>query len=98
MLLRLCHERIDGVLERREPHPVVDELGPARFEAGLLMVEVTLKAQVLKIRVGSDDGQRSGALIDLATLDADPAVLDHVNATKACSPRPSANLIDQIRW
>ena len=36
--LGLGDERVEGLLERREPHPVVDELGPARLQTPLLVV------------------------------------------------------------
>ena len=69
---------------RGENHePVVDELGPARLEAGLLVVHVALQREVLEIGVGQDQGQRGRALVDLPALDAHPAVLHHVEPSEA---------------
>ena len=36
--LGLVDEGVEGLLEGREPHPVVDQLGPPRLQAGLLVV------------------------------------------------------------
>ena len=80
--LGLGHEGVEGRLERREPQAVVDQLGPARLEPGLLVVEVTLEGQVLEVGVGGQEGQRAGALVDLPALDPHPAVLDHVEAAE----------------
>ena len=42
--LGLLDERVERALERREPHAVVDELGPPRLEPRLLVVDVALQA------------------------------------------------------
>ena len=47
------------------------------------MVQVALEGQVLEVRVRRDERQRGRALVDLAALDADTAVLDHVEPSEA---------------
>ena len=79
-LLARVDERVEGLLQRREPEAVVDELRVARLDPGLLPVEVALEADRLEILVGEDQRQARRALVGLPALDADPAVLDHVDA------------------
>ena len=93
--LRLGDERIEGGLERREPQAVVDQLGPARLEARLLVVQVALERQVLQVGVGDDQRQRGRALVDLPALDPDPAVLDHVEPAEAAAAGDAAQLGDE---
>ena len=83
--LGLGDERIERGLERREPEAVVDELGPTWLEARLLVVQVPLQRQVLKVGVGDDQRQRGRAFVDLPALDPDPAVLDHVESSEAAA-------------
>jgi hypothetical protein len=47
------------------------------------VAQVALEHHVLKFEVGRDQCERRRALVDLAALDADPAVLDHIDAAKA---------------
>ena len=81
--LALVDEGVERLLQGREPQPVVDQLGVAGLEPGLLVGQVALEGQILEVGVGHDQRQGAGALVDLAALDADPAVLDHVDAAPA---------------
>ncbi len=45
-------EGVERLLERREPQPVVDELGPARLEPRLLVGHVALEGEVLEVGCG----------------------------------------------
>ena len=81
--LALGDERVEGLLERAEPQAVVDELGVAGLEPGLLPLHVALEADPLEVAVGQDQGQAGRALVGLPALDADPPVLDHVDAAPA---------------
>ena len=89
-------EGVEGLLERREPEAVVDELGPAGLEAGLLVGDVALEGDVLEIGVGQDQRQRRRALVDLAALDADAAVLDHVEPAPAVAADDGGQLGDEV--
>ncbi len=46
--------------------------------------------------MGEDQGERRGALVDLAALDADPPVLDHVDAAPAVVADRAAEALDQL--
>ena len=60
------------------------------------MVDVPLQRQVLEIGVGLNQRQRGRALVDLAALDADPAVLDHVETAEAAAAGHLAQPGDQV--
>ena len=95
--LGLGDEGVERLLQRREPQAVVDELGPARLEARLLVRDVALEGEALEVRVREDQRQRRRALVDLAALDPDPAVLDHVDAARSRSePAIGADLGDEL--
>ena len=47
------------------------------------MVHVALEGQVLEIRCAAMSASAAGALVGLPALDADPTVLDHVEAAEA---------------
>ena len=81
--LALRDEGLECRAQRRIPQPVVDQLGPARLEAGLLVLQVALEGQVLEVCVRRDERQRGRALVDLAALDPHTAVLDHVESSEA---------------
>ena len=59
-LLALVDEGVEGLLERREPEAVVDQLGVAGLEPGLLVGQVALEGQVLEVAVGHDERQAPG--------------------------------------
>ena len=82
-------------LQRAEPQAVVDELGVADLEALLLAGEVALEADRLEVLVGQDEGQARRALVGLPALDADPAVLDHVEAAPAVGADDGADPLDE---
>ena len=44
--LGLLDEGVQGLFQRREPHAVIDELGPARLQASLLVAHVALEHHV----------------------------------------------------
>ena len=77
--LGLVDEGVERLLERAEPEAVVDELGVAGLEAGLLPLHVALEADPLEVAVGQDQREAGRALVGLPALDADPTVLDHVD-------------------
>ena len=81
--LGLADEGVEGLLQRREPQAVVDQLGPAGLQPELLVVEVALQGQVLQVGVGQQQGQGTRTLVGLAALDAHPAVLHHVEPAEA---------------
>src|SRR5215208_971511 len=88
--LGLVEERVQGRLEGREPEAVVDQLGVADVEAGLLVEHVAVQGQVLQVAVGGDPRQGPWDLVDLAALDAHPAVLHHVDPPE---PHPASGLV-----
>ncbi len=47
--------------------------------------------------MGGDQGDRAGGLVDLAGLDADEAVLDHVEAAHALGAGPLVELLDGLQ-
>src|SRR5712692_1450375 len=81
--LGIGHERVERLLQRREPQPVVHQLRITGLEAGLLAHEVTLERDRLEVGMGEDHRQRARTLVRFATLDADPPVLHHVDAAPA---------------
>ena len=92
----LVEERVERPLQRREPQAVVDELGPALLDAVLEPCEVTFDGDVLELLVRSDQGDRAGALVDLAALDADEAVLHHVEPADAVGACATVELLDHL--
>ena len=82
--------------ERRVPHAVVDQLRDADLDALLLARDVALERDAFEVLVREDQRERRRALVDLAALDADAPVLDHVDpapavgADRACRARRSA--------
>ena len=78
-LLRLVDERVDRLARGAEPEALVDELRPALLEAALDPRLVLRQHDVLERRVRLDEHDRRRRLVDLAALDADGAVLDHVD-------------------
>ena len=61
------------------------------------MVDVALEHQVLQVRVRRDERERRRALVDLAALDADSTVLDHVEAAEAGRSRARVERRDEVR-
>ena len=96
VLLALVDEGVDGLLEGREPHAVVDQLGPAGLEAELLVGQVALQGESLQVLVGLDEGEGAGGLVALPALDADPPVLDHVDPAPPVRPDHGADGRDQL--
>src|SRR5437667_207155 len=61
--LALVDERVERLLQRREPETVVHEVGVARLEARLLVGQVTFEGDVLEIGVRHQERERTGALV-----------------------------------
>ena len=53
-------------LERREPHAVVDQLGPALLDVALEPRLLALDRDVLELLVRGDERHRARRLVDLA--------------------------------
>ena len=94
--LALVDEGVDGLLEGRVPHAVVDQLGPPGLQAGLLVGHVALEGEALQVGVGQEQGQGAGSLVDLAALDAHPAALDHVDPAEPVRAGQAADGRDQL--
>ena len=95
-LLGVAHERVERLLERREPEAVVHELGVAGLEPRLLAHEVALERDRLEVGVREQHRERARALVGLAALDADPAVLDHVEPAPAVGAHRRAELDHEL--
>ena len=78
------------------PQAVVDELGGADLEPLLLARDVALERDALEVAVRGDERQRRRALVDLAALDADPPVLDHVDAAEPVRADDRAEPVDEL--
>ena len=81
--LRFDEERIECLLERREPEPVVDQLGPTGLQAGLLVVQVTFQREVLEVAMGQQQCQCARTFVGLPALDAHTTVLHHVQTAES---------------
>ena len=81
-------EGVQRVLQRREPQAVVDQLAPALLDGALEAGQVALDGDVLQLLVRGDQRDRAGRLVDLAALDADQPVLDHVQPPDALRAGP----------
>src|SRR5450830_446380 len=89
-------EDVKGLLQRREPLAVVDQLGPALAHGPLEPRLLTLDRDVLELLVCGDESHGAGRLVDLARLDADEAVLDHVDPPDALRARAAVHLLDGL--
>src|SRR5919202_2993933 len=76
--LGLADERVQRLLQRREPEPVVDQFAPALLDTALEPAELALDGDGLELLMGCDQRDRTGSLVHLTALDADEPVLDHV--------------------
>src|SRR6185503_19536560 len=76
--LRLVDERVERLAQRRVPQAVVDEFGVPDLEPLLLAGEVALVGDRFEIGVRLDERETGRTLVRLAALDADAAILDHV--------------------
>ena len=93
--LGLVDEGVEGVLQRGEPQAVVDQLAPALLDAALEPREVALDGDVLQLLVRGDQRDRARRLVDLAALDADEPVLDHVEPADALGAGAAVELLDR---
>ena len=84
-------------LERGEPEAVVDQLGPALADGPLEAGQVALDGDVLELLVRGDQRDRAGGLVDLAALDADQPVLDHVQPADALGAGAGVELLDGLQ-
>src|SRR5690606_5456275 len=92
----LVDEAVQGALERGEPLAVVDQFAPALLDLPLVAGQFALDGDVLQLLVGGDQGDGAGRLVHLAGLDADEAVLDHVDPADALGARPLVELLDRL--
>ena len=90
-------ERVQGALERREPLAVVDQLGPALLDGPLEPGLLALDGDVLQLLVRGDQRDRARGLVDLAGLDADEPVLDHVDPADALGAGAPVELLDRLQ-
>ena len=81
--LHRAHERIDGLARLREPEAVVDEVGVGAGQLVLDALEIAGHDQLLELAVRGVQDDRRRRLVDLARLDADQPVLDHVDPADA---------------
>ena len=89
-------ERVERLAQRREPQPVVDELGVAGLEPGLLPHDVALERDRLEIRVREHQREHPGALVGLPALDPHPAVLDHVEPAEPVRADDGVQLVEDL--
>ena len=61
LLLRLGDERLQGGLQRREPQPVVHQLGPPLIGGPLEAAQLAFQGDVLEFGVRGDEHHRPGA-------------------------------------
>src|SRR5258708_23228865 len=61
--LACVDEGIERLLEGGEPQPVVHQLGVARLDASLLVVQVAFEGEILQIAMGGDQRQGTRALV-----------------------------------
>src|SRR5699024_6971190 len=94
--LGVLDEGIQGLLQRREPLAVVDQVRPAvadgALEAGLLALE----GDALELLVRGDQRHRARGLVDLTGLDAHQTVLDDVDAADALGAGAAVELLDRL--
>ena len=94
-LLRVGAERVEGLLQLREPQAVIDDLGPLLVDAVLELERRGVEAERLERVVHVDERERRGALVALVALDAHHAVLDHVEAAVAVLAADLVELHDE---
>ena len=82
-LLGGVHKGVEGAAQGAVPEAVVDELGVLEFELALVVGELALEAERFEVAMGVEEHDGGRALVGLAGLDADEAVLDHVDAADA---------------
>ena len=90
-------ERVERPLERAEPQPVVDQLGPPPLHRELEAPEVPLDGEVLQLAVCGEERDRARRLVDFAALDADQPVLDHVQPPHALGAGAVVQLEDCVQ-
>ncbi len=93
--LGLFDERGERPHQRRVPQPVVYEFCDPDLDALLLARDVTFEGDAFEILVRRDERERRRALVDLAALDADAPVLDHVDAAPPVGADRGAELVDE---
>src|SRR5581483_8099255 len=96
VLVGLVDEAVQGPLERGEPLAVVDQFAPALLDLPLEAGEFALDGDVLQLLVRGDQRDGAGGLVDLAGLDADQPVLDHVDPADALGAGPLVELLDGL--
>ncbi len=96
-LLSGGHEGIYRMLQRAEPLAVVHHGCPVVLQVQLVAQNLALQAHVLKAAMGNDEGQGARCLVALTALNADHAVLDHVDAAEAVVAGDLVHLGDDVQ-
>src|SRR5882757_4852870 len=97
VLLRVVDEGLERALQRRVPEPVVDQLAPLLVGGSLEPGQFALQRDVLELGVRGDQRHGSRRLVDLAALDADQPVLDHVEPANALRARAPVQFDDRLQ-
>src|SRR5215207_4864928 len=95
-LLGLPNKSVEGAFEGREPEAVVGKFGVALLDGCLEAQDVLGKGHRLELPMGLDHSQGGGALVDLAALDADEPVFDHVYPPDPVRPGNLIELRDKL--
>ena len=69
--------------QRREPEPVIGQLGELLLQELLYLERLAQRGEALQVLVRGDERHRGRALVRLPALDADDAVLHQVDAPDA---------------
>ena len=93
----LVHECLERLAKRRKPQAVVDQLRVAQSASALCVCARSRWTTSSSTPVGRQQQRRGGHLVDLAALDADQPVLDHVDPADAVRAGERAGPLDQRR-
>ena len=80
----------------REPEAVVDQLGEARRHAVALVHHLAVQRDRLHGAMGDVQHRTPGRLVDAARLQADEAVLDHVDAPDTVLAGDLVEAVEQL--
>ncbi len=83
LFLRLGYDSVQGLTQRREPLPEVDELCVAVGDLLLVVQRLAVQHQALQLVVGGVQDRAARRLVHAARLHAHQAVLHHVGAADA---------------
>ena len=94
VLLSGLDERVEGTLQRGKPQTVVDLFRPTGVDQALVSCQLALHGDVFESLVCGDEDHGAGGFVNLTRLDADKAVLDHVESTDALGTTTAVELFD----